>query len=288
MNVKIDFLNGVIQEEVYVRQPPDFENPKYVNRVYELSKALYGLKRGPRTWYAKIKIFLLDHRYVTGNVDKTLFTFKCGNDFLLLQIYVNDIIFGGSSHVPVLSFQEIIENEFQMSMIEELIFFLGIHVKKMKHVTFVHQAKYTKDLMKKFNMAELNPVSTPMSMIAMLDPDENGETIDQREYRSMIDSLLYLRQHDRTFSLLCACFQASPCISHRQAVQRIFRYLKSTLEFRIWYSASSLIDLMLILWVVELTKKALLVHVIFLDLLLFIGLLANNLLLHNPPQRLSM
>jgi hypothetical protein len=115
MNVKIDFLNGVIQEEVYVRQPPDFENPKYVNRVYELSKALYGLKRGPRTWYAKIKIFLLDHRYVTGNVDKTLFTFKCGNDFLLLQIYVNDIIFGGSSHVPVSSFQEIIENEFQMS-----------------------------------------------------------------------------------------------------------------------------------------------------------------------------
>jgi hypothetical protein len=85
-----------------------------------------------------------------------------------------------------------IENEFQMSMMGELTFFLGIQVKQMKEGIFIHQAKYTKDLMKKFNMAELKPMSTPMSMTAALDPDENGEAIDQREYRSMIGSLLYL------------------------------------------------------------------------------------------------
>jgi hypothetical protein len=84
------------------------------------------------------------------------------------------------------------ENEFQMSMMGELTFFLGIQVKQMKEGIFIHQAKYTKDLMKKFNMAELKPMSTPMSMTAALDPDENSEAIDQREYRSMIGSLLYL------------------------------------------------------------------------------------------------
>jgi hypothetical protein len=127
-----------------------------------------------------------------GSVDKTLFTLKHGNNFLLVQIYVDDIIFSGSSHVFVSSFQEMMENEFQMSMMGELTFFLGIQVKQTKHGTFVHQAKYTKDLMKKFNMGELNPVSTPMSMAMVLDLNENGEAIDQRDHRSMIGSLLYL------------------------------------------------------------------------------------------------
>jgi hypothetical protein len=84
------------------------------------------------------------------------------------------------------------ENEFQMSMMGELTSFLGIQVKQRKEGIFMHQAKYMKDLMKKFNMAELKPMSTPMSTAAALDPDENGEAIDQREYRSMIGSLLYL------------------------------------------------------------------------------------------------
>jgi hypothetical protein len=127
-----------------------------------------------------------------GSVDKTLLTLNYGNDFLLVQIYVDDIIFGDSSHTLVLSFQEIMEKEFQMFMMGELTFYLGIQVKQTKQGIFIHQAKYTKDLMKKFNMTELKPVSTPMSTITALDPDENGEAVDQREYRSMIGSLLYL------------------------------------------------------------------------------------------------
>jgi isopentenyldiphosphate isomerase len=102
---------------------------------------------------------------------------------------VVDIIFGGSSHTLVSRFQEIIESEFQMSMMGELTFFLGIQVKQTKQDTFVHQAKYTKDLMKKFNMEELKPVSTLMSIAMSLDPDENGEVVDQREYKSMIGSV---------------------------------------------------------------------------------------------------
>jgi hypothetical protein len=112
MDVKSDFLNGVIQEEVYVRQPPGFENPKYPNRVYKLSKALCVLKQEQRAWYARLKTFLLNHGFVTGGLDKTLFTLKHDNDFLLVQIYMDDIIFGGSSHSLVSSFQAMMDNEF--------------------------------------------------------------------------------------------------------------------------------------------------------------------------------
>jgi hypothetical protein len=135
---------------------------------------------------------------------------------------VDDIIFGASSHTLVSRFQEMMESEFQMSMMGELTFFLGIQVKQTKQGTIVHQAKYTNDLMKKFNMAELKPVSTSMSSTASLGPDEDGEAVDQREYRSMIDSLLYFTttQPDIQFVVgLCACFQASPLSSHRTAVQ---------------------------------------------------------------------
>jgi hypothetical protein len=114
------------------------------------------------------------------------------------------------------------ENEFQMSIMGELTFFLGIQVKQTKEGTFVHQAKYTKDLIKKFVITDAKPVSTPMSMMIALDPDEDGEAFDQREYRSMIDSLLYLMMTwlDIPFDVcLCARFQASPHTLHHQAVQ---------------------------------------------------------------------
>jgi hypothetical protein len=201
MDVKSAFLNGVIQEEVYVRQPLGFESPKYPDRVYKLSKALYGLKQAPRAWYARLKTFLLEHGYVMGSVDKTLFTLNRGTDFLLVQIYVDDIIFDDSSHTLVSRFQEMMESEFQI-----LTFFLGIQVKQTKQGTFRHQAKYMKDLLKKFNMVELKLVSTPAASLGL---DEDGKAVDQREYRSMINSLLYLTptRPDIQFTVgLCARF----------------------------------------------------------------------------------
>jgi hypothetical protein len=182
-----------------------------------------------------------------------------------------------------------------MSMMGELTFFLGIHVKQTKQGTFVHQAKYTKDLMKKFNMAELKPVSTPMSSAASLGPDEDGEAVDQREYRSMINSLLYLTvtQPDIQFTMgLFARFQASPRSSHRTVVQRVFRYLKHTPEFRIWYFTSSSLELVGFsdadfagCWI---DRKSTSETCYFLDLLSFASLLRNSLQLHSPPPRPSM
>jgi hypothetical protein len=229
MDVKSAFLNGVIQEKVHVRHPLGFKNPKYLHRVYKLLNALYDLKQAPRLWYIRLKIFLLEHGCVIGSVDKTLFTLNHDTDFLLVQIYVYDIIFGGSSHTLVSRFQKMMENKFQMSMMGELTFFLGIEVNQTNECIFIHQAKYTKDLIKKFDMTELKPVSTLMSTTVVLDPDKNDEAVDQREYRSMIVSLLYLtttRPDIQFIVCLCAHIQSSPRSSHRTAVQRIFRYLK--------------------------------------------------------------
>ena len=192
MDVKSAFLNGFIDEEVYIRQPPGFENPKYPGHIFKLSKALYGLKQAPRAWYDRLKNFLLEKRFSMGKVDKTLFVLKQGNDQLFVQIYVDDIIFGCSSHVLVSQFSETMSKEFEMSMMGELTYFLGLQVKQTKEGTFVHQSKYTKDLLRCFGMENCKPIMTPMGATSTLDPDEDGEPINQSEYRSMIGSLLYL------------------------------------------------------------------------------------------------
>lgn len=133
-----------------------------------------------------------------------------------------------------------------MSMMGELTYFLGLQVKQTKQGNFIHQTKYTKDLLRRFDMATCKPISTPMGSTTVLDPVEEGEAVDQKEYRSMIGSLLYLTasRPDIHFAVcLCARFQASPRASHRQAVKRILMYLQSTLEFGLFYASSSCLTL---------------------------------------------
>jgi hypothetical protein len=124
-------------------------------------------------------------------------------------VYVDDIVFGGLSHSLVVRFAEDTSKEFEMSLMGELHFFLGLQIKQVKEGTFVQQAKYTKDILKKFKMDDLKPLSTPMSTTTALDANEDGEPVDQKEYRSMIGSLLYLTatRPDIQFSVcLCARF----------------------------------------------------------------------------------
>jgi hypothetical protein len=162
-------------------------------------------------------------------------------------VYVDDIVFGGSFHSLVARFAKDMSKEFKVSMMRELQFFLGLLIKQAKEGTFVHQGKYTKDILKKFKMDDSKPMSTPMSMTTALDEDKDGEPMDQKEYRSMIGSLLYLTATwlDIHFSVcLCAHFHASLRTSHRQAVKQIFRYLRYTPELSLWYSASSSLSLL--------------------------------------------
>jgi hypothetical protein len=152
-----------------------------------------------------------------GTVDRTLFLLKHGNDLFIVQIYVDDIVFGVSSHNLVAKFANEMSREFEMSMMGEFQYFLGLQIKQVKDGTFVHQTKYTKDMLRKFQMQDLKLMSTPMGSTTTLDADDNREPVDQQEYRSMIGSLLYLTttRPDIQFSVcLCARFQASPRTSH--------------------------------------------------------------------------
>jgi hypothetical protein len=247
MDVKSAFLNEFLEEEVYVKQPPGFQSAEFSHRVYRLRKALYGMKHAPHAWYGRLRGFLFCKGFEMGKVDKTLFLLRQGDDILIVQVYVDDIVFGGSSHSLVERFVEDMRKEFEMSRMRELQFFLGLQIKQVKEGTFVHQAKYTKDILKKLKMDDSKPLSTSMSTTTALDTDEDGEPVDQKEYQSMIGSLLYLTatRTDIQFSVcLCARFQASPKTSHRQAVKRIFKYLRYTPELGLWYSASFSLSLL--------------------------------------------
>jgi hypothetical protein len=243
MEVKSAFFNGLLEEEAYVKQPLSFESAEFAHKVYRLRKALYGLKQAPRAWYGRLRGFLFSKGFEMGKVDKTLFLLRQGDDILIVQVYVDDIVFGGSSHSLVARFAEDMSKELEMFTMGELQFFLGLQIKQAKEGTFVHEAKYTKDILKKFKMDDSKPLSTPMSTTTALNADEDGEPVDQKEYWSMIGYLLYLTatRPDIQFSVcLCARFQASPRTSHRQAVKRIFRYLRYTPELGLWYLVSSL------------------------------------------------
>jgi hypothetical protein len=138
MDVKSAFLNGFLEEEVYVRQPPRFESVEFPHRVYKLRKALYGLKQAPRAWYGRLRGFLFSKGFKMGNIDKTLFLLRQGNDILIVQVYMDDIVFGSSSHSLVVRFAEDMSKEFEMSMMGELQFFLGLQIEQAKERTFVH------------------------------------------------------------------------------------------------------------------------------------------------------
>jgi hypothetical protein len=247
MDVKSAFLNGPISELVYVEQPPGFEDPKLPHHVYKLHKALYGLKQAPRAWYECLKDFLLRKGFEIGKADPTLFTRKVDKEIFVCQIYVDDIIFGSTNQSWCEDFSRIMTKRFEMSMMGELTFFLGFQIKQLKEGTFICQTKYTKDMLKKFDMENAKPIKTPMPTNGHLDLNEDGKAVDQKVYRSMIGSLLYLcaSRPDIMLSVcMCARFQANPKECHLMAVKRILRYLVFTPYLGLWYPKGSTFNLL--------------------------------------------
>ncbi|GJT26820.1 retrovirus-related pol polyprotein from transposon TNT 1-94 [Tanacetum coccineum] len=186
MDVKSAFLNGFINEEVYVAQPLGFIDFEKLNHVYKLKKALYGLKQAPKAWYDRLKAFLIKHEYKIGMVDNTLFTKKKSLNLIIVQIYVDDIIFGLTCPDMCDEFAKIMHDEFEMSMIGELNFFLGLQIKQMEDGIFFNQSKYIKEMLKKFGLEDSKPMKTPMSSDTKLTKDEECESVDSTKYRGMI------------------------------------------------------------------------------------------------------
>ncbi|GKB18323.1 putative ribonuclease H-like domain-containing protein [Tanacetum coccineum] len=207
------FLYGTIEDEVYVCQPPSFEDPHFPDKVYKVEKALYGLHQAPRAWYETVSTYLLENGFRRGTIDKTLFIIKDKSDIMLVQVYVDDIIFGSTKKTLCLEFEQMMHKRFQISSIGDLTFFLA---------------------------------STPMEPNKALVKDEEADNVDVHLYRSMIRSLMYLTafRPDITFAV-CACarFQVTPKTSHLHDVKRIIRYLKGQPKLGLWYPRDSPFDL---------------------------------------------
>ncbi|KAK1609489.1 hypothetical protein QYE76_033162 [Lolium multiflorum] len=180
MDVKSAFLNGPLHEEVYVKQPPGFEDLNFPNHVYKLDKALYGLKQAPRAWYEHLKELLVDRGFDVGLIDPTLFTKRVNGELFVCQLYVDDIIFGSTNKAFNDEFSKLMTDRFEMSMMGEMKFFLGFEIKQLREGTFINQAKYLQDMLKRFKMTELKGVATPMVTKCHLALDPNGKEVDQK------------------------------------------------------------------------------------------------------------
>ncbi|GJS92056.1 putative ribonuclease H-like domain-containing protein [Tanacetum coccineum] len=246
IDVKSAFLYGTIEEEVYVNQPPGLVDPEFPDRVYKVKKALYGLHQAPRAWYETISKYLMENGFRRGTIDKTVFIKKINNDILLVQVYVDDIIFGSTKQSLSTEFEQLMHKRFQMSSIRELTFFLGLQVEQRQDGIFLSQDKYIGDILKKFGFSSVKSVSTPMETHKPLSKDADGSDFDVYLYRSMIGSLMYLTpsRPDIMFAVYaCSRFQVQPKASHLYAIKRIFRYLKGQPTLGLWYPKDSPLDL---------------------------------------------
>ncbi|KAJ0765403.1 putative RNA-directed DNA polymerase [Helianthus annuus] len=246
MDVKSAFLHGVVEEEVYVEQPPGFEDPVHPDRVWLLNKALYGLHQAPRAWYATLSTYLLENGFRRGLIDCTLFIKEQDGDLLLVQVYVDDIIFGSTNDVLCRNFERIMQDKFEMSAMGEMNFFLGLQVQQTESGIFIHQTKYVGDILSRFQMSDATPIGTPLPTNHGITPDLKGEPVSPSYYRAMIGSLMYLtasRPDIMYPTCLLARYQVNPKASHLAAVKRIFRYLKAYPDTGLWYPRDNNFDL---------------------------------------------
>ncbi|GJY53576.1 retrovirus-related pol polyprotein from transposon TNT 1-94 [Tanacetum coccineum] len=233
-------------EDVYVTQSDGFVDPNNLNHVYKLKKALYGLKQAPRAWYDMWSSFLISQYFSKGSVDPTLFIRKEGKELLLVQVYVDDIIFAASTPKLCDLFAKIVCSKFKISMMGKISFFLGLQNFQNPRGIFINQSKYALESLKKYGFDSFDPVDTPMVEKSKLDEDKEGKAVVQSHYCGMIGTLLYLTSSRPDLQLaicMCARYQARPTEKHLHAVKRIFRYLKGTVNRGLWYPKDSLIAL---------------------------------------------
>lgn len=239
LDVKSAFLNGEINEDVYVEQPKGFSIPGKEGKVFKLKKALYGLKQAPRAWYSRINTHLLKQGFHKNPHEHTLYKKESmGGEILLICIYVDDIICLGSSLAMVQEFQEDMKLNFEMNDLGLMTYFLGLEVVQGSHGIHISQRRYTEDLLKSYNMHQCKPVPTPMnSSLKLQTQDWSGKT-DAGTYRSLIGRLIYLTHSrpDISFSVgVLSRFMNSPTKYHMGAAKRILRYLGGTTSYGILY-----------------------------------------------------
>nr|GEV34550.1 retrovirus-related Pol polyprotein from transposon TNT 1-94 [Tanacetum cinerariifolium] len=186
MDVKTAFLHSTLKEDIYVCQPKGFIDADHPSHVYKLKKALYGLKQAPKAWYDELSTFLLQNHFFKGTIDLTLFIRRFEDDILVVQVYVDDIIFGSTHPRYTQLFYDLMKSRFEMSMMGEMMFFLGLQVNQSLYGIFINQSNYVLEILKKYGMETYDPVGTLMEIKDKLDLDQNGTSVDATKYHSMI------------------------------------------------------------------------------------------------------
>eukprot|EP00253_Pinus_taeda_P017386 PITA_17386 len=224
MDVKSAFLNGYLEEEVYVEQPQGFEVEGKENNVYKLKKALYGLKQAPRAWYARTDGYFHENGFQRSKNDPTLYYKQEGIDILITSLYVDDLLYMGSSFKMNDKFKAAMMNEFEMKDLGIMKYFLGMEAYQSNNEIFICETKYAQDMLNKFDMLDCHPSPTPSAHGEVLCRDDGANLVDEKTYRSIVGSLIFLThtRPDITHLVsLVSRYMTNPSEIHMKAAKRI-------------------------------------------------------------------
>ncbi|KAL1213897.1 Retrovirus-related Pol polyprotein from transposon TNT 1-94 [Cardamine amara subsp. amara] len=241
MDVKSAFLNGELQEDIYVEQPPGFIREGEEGKVLRLHKALYGLKQAPRAWYGRIDGYFVKHGFKRSINDAVLYVKKTLKEILVVSLYVDDIIITGSNLNLINKFKDDMKREFEMTDLGELSYFLGMEIIQDEDGMFLSQKKYARRLLEKFGMNECKSLSTPLTTHGKSEKGDYEEFKDVTKYRSIVGGLLYLcasRPDLMYASSYLSRYMAKPLKRHYQEAKRVLRYVKGTTEYGVQFKST--------------------------------------------------
>lgn len=238
MDVKYAFLNGILEEEIYIEQPNGFALLKDEDMVCKLQKAHYGLKQAPRAWYERLHSYLIKIGFIRTSEDSNVYLKIEKDDRLLIaEVFVDDIIFYGNDEMSI-AFADEMRIEFEMLMFGEIKFFIGLQISQLNDGIYINQTKYVREVLKNFGLEDSKPVETPMVIGCKLSKEDDSKEVNATLYRSMIGKLQYVvhsRPNIAHAVEIVSRFQANPKESHMVDVKRNFRSLKGTEDYGLWY-----------------------------------------------------
>ncbi|KAK2442743.1 putative mitochondrial protein [Trifolium repens] len=243
LDVKSAFLNGPLEEDVYVKQPPGLELKGKEDKVLKLHKALYGLKQAPRAWNKRIDNFLVMQGFRKCSVEYGVYVKKSDDQhMLIICLYVDDLLVTGSSLVEIKNFKSQMQSEFEMTDLGKLTYFLGMELLETSGGIVLHQAKYAKEILRKFEMIDCNSSVTPADTMVKIEDDDTSEVVDSTMFRQLVGSLRYLCQSRPDISYAVGYisrFMSKPLKSHFLAAKRILRYINDTVHYGVLFPYSS-------------------------------------------------
>lgn len=246
LDVKSAFLNGYLQEEIFVEQPKGFVVRGEEGKVYLLKKALYGLKQAPRAWYSRIDEHLLKLDFKKSLSESTLYIRNSNSDYIVVSLYVDDLFVTGNNPSMINKFKAEMMKVFEMTDLGEMSYFLGMEVQQNQYGIFICQQKYAKETLKKFKMEECKSMTTPMNVKEKFYKDDGADKVDEAIYRSLIGCLMYLsatRPDIMHAVSLLSRFMHCASEVHFKAAKRVVRYIKGTLSYGIQFSCIENFDL---------------------------------------------